>query len=1034
MNSRTDEKELETRETTLIELVQSLGEYINDDDEKIRARAVSYLVAVVAALPPKYLSRQQIQVLCQFLCDRIEDGGAIEGLSKLQSLDRFTAEMAQTVVRAIFEHFSDLQSRNQAGRYRILQLLNELLDHHRKAIREMKDESLTGITDLVAGEKDPRNLMLIFSMLRVLMVEWDIQGHEQTMFDSVYAYFPITFRPPPNDPYGITAQDLKDRLRECLASTGALAPYTFPNMLDRLDSTSTTVKRDCLQVLSACANNYDPETLSQFSIPLWDAVKFEVLQAQEPELAEEALRVLNAIAACLSKSPKSMHNAPSSPLLQYLKPVNKECLEHLQEPAARQAKASGDILKAVSSATIQSFRIVIESIGPSLLTIYQSSQGLVQQRAILEIANQLFEASIEVYGSWSSPSQKNPEGRENLVGQFKDSFVALYSQALMGTVKEEVSFRLTAANGLLLVSKMNSVLSDDEIGLVVQYFDDIVLKEESYGRDELKKKAMAALAEISQFKPVLISDVTFPAFMARLPDSENEARSGDYRSVLEGLAEISLERQLLETLMRRLLNKLELLFGTSQPPPFPYTCAMLGAVLYVLNRTVSKQNVNLEAYFDRMVVRISQRISHTTTGPLVDDSVLDLLGRIMNLIVRHSSAEFIQKTADNFYSLFAKTSGDPEHERLVKVIEQPQRAILTTWLLAALPRTTQSSILAKDQVPRNINELISFAATSQSPAVTQTLLTQVALYVNKHIQTPDLGFVEDILSQKLSALRDDTMDEADPRDLDIRLVFVLFKALILRLSPKTNEYLGRLVELLSPSQYPLSVSQKAALGFATILSPDDILSKENGAQIRLLVPQRVFQTLTPLVAEKFRTSESPLEKENYLIALSGILASVPSEIVMPELPTLLPLLLQSLDIADQTVKIATLETLAVVISNNPSALIESGHIPSLVKRLIAVATAKKSKASKAATEKGGSPTIQENHPRSRRLATRCLTLMPKYISTSGSRANPLLPLKTEVLHGLRNILDDTKRDVRKEAVDARAAWIRGVDDVNDDDE
>jgi DNA repair/transcription protein MET18/MMS19 len=84
----------------LIEVVQSLGEYINDEDEKIRARAVSYLVAIISFLPPKFLSRQQAQVLCQFLCDRIEDGGAVDGLGKLQSLDRFTSEMAQTVVRA----------------------------------------------------------------------------------------------------------------------------------------------------------------------------------------------------------------------------------------------------------------------------------------------------------------------------------------------------------------------------------------------------------------------------------------------------------------------------------------------------------------------------------------------------------------------------------------------------------------------------------------------------------------------------------------------------------------------------------------------------------------------------------------------------------------------------------------------------------------------------------------------------------------------------------------------------------------------
>lgn len=92
--------ELESRETTLIDVVQSLGEYINDEDAKIRARAVSYLTAIVTNLPPTFLSRQQIDVLCDFLCARIEDGGAIEGLSRLQSLERFTNAMTQTVVKA----------------------------------------------------------------------------------------------------------------------------------------------------------------------------------------------------------------------------------------------------------------------------------------------------------------------------------------------------------------------------------------------------------------------------------------------------------------------------------------------------------------------------------------------------------------------------------------------------------------------------------------------------------------------------------------------------------------------------------------------------------------------------------------------------------------------------------------------------------------------------------------------------------------------------------------------------------------------
>lgn len=43
----------------------------------------------------------------------------------------------------------------------------------------MGDESLVGIVDLVSGERDPRNLMLIFSILKVPMVEWDISNHVQ---------------------------------------------------------------------------------------------------------------------------------------------------------------------------------------------------------------------------------------------------------------------------------------------------------------------------------------------------------------------------------------------------------------------------------------------------------------------------------------------------------------------------------------------------------------------------------------------------------------------------------------------------------------------------------------------------------------------------------------------------------------------------------------------------------------------------------------------------------------------------------------
>lgn len=92
--------DLELNRTNLINIVASLGEYINDEALAIRSKAVLFLSGVIGEIPPSFLSRPQVNVLCQFYCDRIEDGGAVEGLKTLQGMTRFNQEMAATTFRA----------------------------------------------------------------------------------------------------------------------------------------------------------------------------------------------------------------------------------------------------------------------------------------------------------------------------------------------------------------------------------------------------------------------------------------------------------------------------------------------------------------------------------------------------------------------------------------------------------------------------------------------------------------------------------------------------------------------------------------------------------------------------------------------------------------------------------------------------------------------------------------------------------------------------------------------------------------------
>ena len=48
---------------------------------------------------------------------------------------------------------------------------------HRAALRDLDKEFVVGVADFVSGEKDPKNLMILFSVLKAVMVEWDISDH-----------------------------------------------------------------------------------------------------------------------------------------------------------------------------------------------------------------------------------------------------------------------------------------------------------------------------------------------------------------------------------------------------------------------------------------------------------------------------------------------------------------------------------------------------------------------------------------------------------------------------------------------------------------------------------------------------------------------------------------------------------------------------------------------------------------------------------------------------------------------------------------
>ena len=425
---------------------------------------------------------------------------------------------------------------------------------------------------------------------------------------------------------------------------------------------------------------------------LWDSIKFEILNVQEEDLADEALVSLQAIAIRLSQGTESTDL--KTPIARFLRPVTKECNEQLREPQHKQAKPVGQILSALGIASPVAFYLIVTAVVPPLNTLYQDADGIGKQRALLEVLVQLLDSAIAVYGTPSIPAPTTTI--ENPLGPFKDRLFELTSQALMGTAADEVSFRVVALKALLKLCLLQKYLQNNEIGMAVQYFDEIVLVDDPSGKDDLKKEAIQALVELSKIKPDLIMNITFPAFMAKLPDS-SPPNNQNYLITLEGLAQLSVERFVSDTLIRRLLNRLDVVLQNDGSSAYPQ--AILSTLHYVLSQRDLPQDPNLQSYHEKLVVGLISRvvlasIGQKPTTALNEDTTLEILGRIATMIVRALEEHKQKSVALQVYSLFAEEGTFiPVPFRKDMPGVQRSTMILSTSLMAGVGKSVSASIL-----------------------------------------------------------------------------------------------------------------------------------------------------------------------------------------------------------------------------------------------------------------------------------------------------------------------------------------------------
>ena len=227
-----------------------------------------------------------IHLFVVFFCHRLSDYPSIvPSLSALLALVRFHAKSFNPKYCDILDIFQTVFKELEIGalaqtiRQKVFDLFLAILtspciqtekNSDRKSFsidlfgsEEICLEIFIGLISCMEGEKDPRCLVAAMTMLQKGVKYFSYLFDEkkppedslkiddalEKLFDSVACYFPITFAPPADDPYGVTTEALILALENVLCAHSSLHKHVLPFLVDHLTDELTLGRVQATNIL-----------------------------------------------------------------------------------------------------------------------------------------------------------------------------------------------------------------------------------------------------------------------------------------------------------------------------------------------------------------------------------------------------------------------------------------------------------------------------------------------------------------------------------------------------------------------------------------------------------------------------------------------------------------------------------------------------------------------------------------------------------------------------------------------------------------
>ncbi|XP_053927149.1 MMS19 nucleotide excision repair protein homolog isoform X2 [Cuculus canorus] len=895
--------------------------------------------------------------------------------------------LAVSVLKAIFQEVH-VQSLLQLDRHTVYSIITNFMGTREEELKGLGADFTFGFIQVMDGEKDPRNLLVAFQIVRDLIAKnYALGPFVEELFEVTSCYFPIDFTPPPNDPHGIQREDLILSLRAVLASTPQFAEFLLPLLIEKMDSDLQSAKLDSLQTLTACCAVYEQKELQEFLPSLWSALRREVFQTASEKVETECLAALHALSACLSRSVLS---SDTEDLLDsFLSSILQDCRHHLCEPDMKLVWPSAKLLQAAASASLRAYHRVTSSVLPLLLEQYTKHPQSSQRRTILE----MLLGFLELQQKWG-----HVEEDESTLLLLRDQVCSVVFSAL---TDPSVQLQLVGIRALMVLGSLQGFLSPSDLELVVDHLIRLALREEDSQSSEAAMEAAGTLAPVY---PKVFIGCMIPRLEEEL-QSEREESSRDHCSLrqrcLQALAAVSTHTSIVRETVPVLLQHLWKVQKGSEAGnarDVVSACQSLHRVALQCQQDAESCWFYHQAVVPCLLAMAVQAAVQESARPLLDkalleEEVLAAMVPVISAATTHLSPELAAQSVSHVVPLFldGEVSFLPQNNfpcsfqpfQDGECLEAQRRLVaLLMAFICSLPRN-----VVIPQQERLLRELLALTCSCNCPFTATTAAKCFAGLVNKH---PAGQQLDEILELAVNTM-EPSLAEGSRRMQALTLLLWVTKALVLRYHPLSSRLTDKLLGLLGDAE----LGPAAADGFALLMAESpDVLHKGCHADVRIMFRQRFFTDNVPKLVQGFHGA-GPDVKANYLKGLSHVLNHLPKPVLVTELPTLLSLLLEALSCSDRVVQLSTLSCLQPLLLEAPQ--IMSLHVDTLVTKFLSLTS---------------SPTMAV-----RIAALRCahaLTSLPTTV---------LLPYKARVIRALAKPLDDKKRLVRKEAVAARGEWF-----------